>query len=122
MRTRRLASAYMHPVAVLHFTQIDAAALEPIHLAGFGQASSASTSGSPWNLENVPASAIYSAALRNPSQAVRASVPPTLIRRTPSCAASATVVNGALISRFTGFGDTAATIADTCSRLSMRGA
>ena len=48
-------------------------------------------------------------------QAARASVPPTLIRRTPSRAASATVMNGALISRLTGLGDTAATIAVTCS-------
>ena len=42
-------------------------------------------------------------------------LPPTLIRRTPSSAASATVMNGALISRFTGLGATAATIAATCS-------
>src|SRR5680860_1114415 len=44
-----------------------------------------------------------------------------LIRRTPNSAASATVVNGALISRFTGLGDTAETIAATCS-VSIRGA
>jgi len=83
---------------------------------------SASTFGNRSNRENVPSSAISLAACRNPPHEVRARVPPTLIRRTPSCAASATVVNGALISRFTGLGETAETIAATCSSFSMRGA
>ena len=65
--------------------------------------------------ERALGSAISSAAARKPAQAVRASVPPTLIRRTPRAAASATVMNGALASRFTGFGATAATTAETCS-------
>ena len=46
---------------------------------------------------------------------MRASVPPTLILRTPRSAASTTVMNGALASRFTGLGATASTTADTCS-------
>src|SRR5690606_5140950 len=82
----------------------------------------ASTFGSRSNRENVPASAISLAASRNPAHAVRASVPPALIRRTPRAAASATVTNGALISRFTGLGATAATIAAMCSLESIRGA
>ena len=70
----------------------------------------ASTSGKASNRENEPSVAISSAACRNPPHAVRASVPPTLMRRTPRSAASATVRKGALISRLTGLGDTAATI------------
>ena len=84
--------------------------------------SSESTFGSRSKLENVPSSAISLAAARNPAHAVRAIVPPTLMRRTPSAAASATVMNGALISRFIGLGDTAATMAATCSTVSIRGA
>ena len=82
----------------------------------------ASTSGSPSKCENVPSLAISRAAWRNPAQAVRASVPPTLILRTPSEAAVATVMYGALTSRFTGFGDTAATMADTWSSVAILGA
>jgi len=59
----------------------------------------------------VPVWAISVAAARNPAQAVRASVPPTLMRRTPSAAASATVRNGALISRLSGLGATAGVLA-----------
>ena len=75
----------------------------------------ASTSGSPSNRENVPLSAISWAACRKPAQAVRASVPPTLTRRTPRDAATGTVMNGELTRRFTGVGDTASTIAEICS-------
>ena len=78
--------------------------------------------GNCWNRENVPSSAISFAASRNPAHAVRASVPPTLIRRTPRLAASEAVTNGALISRFTGLGDTAAMIAgDLLDSVDARG-
>jgi hypothetical protein len=70
----------------------------------------------------VPSLAISCAAARKPAQAVRASVPPTLIRRTPREAASAKLTNGALASSFTGVGATAATTADTCSADSILGA
>src|SRR3954453_9551370 len=82
----------------------------------------ASTSGKPAKREKVPLPAISSAAARKPAQAVRASVPPTLIRRTPSPAACATVMNGAFARRLTGFGATAATTADTCSAVPIPGA
>ena len=78
--------------------------------------------GSSANRVNVPSSAISCAAATNAACATRASVPPTLIRRTPSAAPSATVMNGLWTSRFTGFGATAATIADTCSAVSVNGA
>ena len=42
---------------------------------------------------NVPSSAISVAACMKPAHAARASAPPTLIRRTPASASSATVVN-----------------------------
>ena len=71
---------------------------------------------------NVPSVAISSAAARKPAHAARASVPPTLIRRTPREAASATVMNGALASRLMGYGATAATTAVTCSVVSILGA
>ena len=63
----------------------------------------------------VPAAGDLRGRARKPPQAARARVPPTLIRRTPSSAASATVMNGALTSRLTGLGATAATIARDCS-------
>ncbi len=88
------------------------AAVRPV--ASYRSRNKASTFGSCANRENVPSSAISRAASRNPAHAVRASVPPTLIRRTPRVAASATVMNGVLISKFTGLGDTAATIAAAC--------
>src|SRR5690606_20331026 len=69
----------------------------------------ASTFGKVSKAANVPASAISRAAVRKPPHAARANVPPTLIRRTPRLAASATVVKGALMSRFTGLGETAET-------------
>ena len=53
---------------------------------------------------NVPRSAISRAAARNPAQAARASAPPTLIRRTPSAASSATVAKSLPASTLTGFG------------------
>ena len=61
------------------------------------------------------------AAARNPAHAVRyrptdADAPYSQRR------GSATVMNGALISRFIGLGDTAATMAATCSTVSIRGA
>jgi len=73
-----------------------------------GQRCSNSASGFGRSLKwvKVPASAISWAACRKLSQATRASVPPTLIRRTPSAAASATVMNGVWISRFTRLGAT----------------
>ena len=49
----------------------------------------------PRSWVNVPDSAISVAAARNPPHAVFASAPPVVIRRTPSSAASATVMNGA---------------------------
>ena len=58
---------------------------------------------------NVPWSAISRAAARNPVHAARASAPPTLMRRTPSAAASATVMKSPSTSRFTGLGATAVT-------------
>ena len=60
---------------------------------------------------NVPCSAISVAALKNAVQAVRASAPPTLIRRTPSAASSATVVKSLPTTTLTGVGDTADTMA-----------
>ncbi len=95
--------------------------LESVRLLG-QVLSSASTFGNSWKPVNVPASAISRATSRNPPQAARASVPPTLIRRTPSAAASATVMNGALMSRLTGLGEIAAMMAATCWALSIRGA
>src|SRR5699024_8829878 len=80
-----------------------------------------STFGSPSNRVNVPSSANSRAAARKPPHAVRARVPPTLIRRTPNPSASATEMNGALISRLTAFGATADTIAAICSTVSILG-
>ena len=55
--------------------------------------------------------------------ATRASVPPTLMRRTPSAARSSTVKPKApLLRKFTGFGATAFTTAAISSRVLMPGA
>ena len=57
----------------------------------------------------------------NPPHAVRASVPPTLMRRTPSAAMSDTI-NSAdhPMSRFTGFGDSAMRdYAPYCDRIAV---
>src|SRR5690606_10257780 len=80
-----------------------------------------STAGRPGKLVNVPLSEISLAATRSPFHAVLARVPPTLMRRTPSDSASATVMKGALMRRLTGLGATASTTAETCS-FPIRGA
>src|SRR5258705_9016757 len=67
------------------------------------------------NSLNVPFSAISRAARMKPPHAVRASEPPTLMRRTPRSAASATERPDAPIRRFTGLGCTAVTAADFLS-------
>src|SRR5262245_54963029 len=68
----------------------------------------------PAKLSNLPVSAISRAARMVAVQATRASVPPTLIRRTPSPARSLTVRSVALdMRKFTGFGATALTPAGT---------
>ena len=67
--------------------------------------------------------AIVLAAWRKPAHAVRASAPPMLMRRTPMAATSSSVNSlAAPMSRFTGFGATAATTAVICSRVRMPGA
>ena len=54
--------------------------------------------------------------------ATRASVPPTLMRRTPISPRSLTVKPKApLLRKLTGFGATALTIASICSRVLMPG-
>src|SRR5262245_13745794 len=77
----------------------------------------------PAKLSNLPVSAISRAARMVAVQATRASVPPTLIRRTPSPARSLTVKSVALdMRKFTGFGATALTTAAVCSRVLIPGA
>ena len=72
---------------------------------------------------NLPAVAMSRAARITAVQATRASVPPRLMRRTPSEARSFTVSSVALdIRKFTGFGATAFTTAAICSRVLMPGA
>ena len=77
----------------------------------------------PANLSKVPASAISFADLMKACMATRASVPPTLMRRTPMAAMSLTLKpEAADISRLTGLGATALTTASICSRVLMPGA
>src|SRR5262245_7164562 len=77
----------------------------------------------PARLSNFPAVAMSRAARTTAVQATRASVPPRLMRRTPSEARSFTVSSVALdIRKFTGFGATAFTTAAICSRVLMPGA
>ncbi len=60
---------------------------------------------------NVPSPAISVAARIKPAHAILASAPPTLIRRTPTAARSATVVKSPPTSTLTGLGATARTTA-----------
>src|ERR1700694_2440271 len=72
---------------------------------------------------NLPSRAMRLAARMKPPQAARASPQPRLMRRTPSAATSATVSPiGAPITRLTGLGATAVTMAAICSRVLMPGA
>ena len=71
----------------------------------------------------LPVSAISRAARMKPAQAMRASPPPTLIRRTPSAASCPTVrLSGPPASTLTGFGATASTIAEMSSIVFAPGA
>src|SRR4029077_15048270 len=70
----------------------------------------------------VPRSPISLAAPRNPLQAARASAPPTLIRRTPAWARSATVVKSLPTSTLTGLGATAFTTTAISAWVRMPGA
>jgi hypothetical protein len=70
----------------------------------------------------VPFSAISRAARMKPLHAVRASEPPTLMRRTPSAAAYVTERPEAPIGRLTGLGCTAFTIAEISSLVLTPGA
>ena len=54
--------------------------------------------------------------------AARANAAPTLMRRTPSAAASASDIHGPVTRRFTGFGATALTTASMSSFVRMPGA
>src|SRR5437016_2100576 len=77
----------------------------------------------PAKLSNLPAVAMSRAARMTAVQPTRASVPPRLMRRTPSEARSFTVRSIALdIRKFTGFGATAFTTAAICSRVLIPGA
>src|SRR5262249_10729964 len=77
----------------------------------------------PARLSNLPFVAMSRAARMIAVQATRASVPPRLMRRTPSPARSFTVRSVALdMRKFTGFGATAFTTAAICSRVLMPGA
>ena len=74
----------------------------------------------------VPCSAISFAAARKPVQAVRASAPPTLMRRTPAAAISATVVKSVNVTRrLNGFGrdgvDDGFDVAHACAVRGRRG-
>src|SRR4051812_14102139 len=72
---------------------------------------------------NVPSPAISFAIRMKPPQAERASAPPTLMRRTPMLARSATEwPNAPPFRKFTGFGAAAFTTASICSRVLMPGA
>src|SRR5262245_19975454 len=66
-------------------------------------------------LANVPCSAISFAASKKPAHAARASAPPTLMRRTPRDASSATVVKPELARTLTGRGATAFTSSAICA-------
>src|SRR5690606_17831800 len=84
--------------------------------------SSSANGTAPSKLVNVPSAVISRAARRTAAHAVRASAPPTLMRRTPASASSLTVANGRPTRTFTGTGATACTTARTCSRLDNPGA
>src|SRR5262249_10127854 len=72
----------------------------------------------PSKFLNVPCSAISRAARANPFQAVRAMVPPVLMRRTPMPVKSLTLKLGAFtIKKFTDLGATAFTVVSISSRV-----
>src|SRR5271169_6086123 len=76
----------------------------------------------PAKLSNFPSLAISVAALMKACMATRASVPPTLMRRTPMSARSLTVKPKApLLRKLIGLGATALTVAAICSRVLMPG-
>src|ERR1019366_2924625 len=76
----------------------------------------------PEKLSNFPSLAISRADLMNAFMATRASVPPTLMRRTPISSRSLTVKpNAPLLRKLIGFGATACTVATICSRVLMPG-
>src|SRR5579872_619453 len=77
----------------------------------------------PAKPSNLPSLAISVAVRMKACMATRASEPPTLMRRTPIAARSATVKPKApLLRKLTGLGATALTTASICSRLLMPGA
>src|SRR5262245_10615619 len=77
----------------------------------------------PAKVSNLPAVAMSRAARMTAVQATRASVPPRLMRRTPSSARSFMVKSVAVdMRKFTGCGATALTTAAICSRVLMPGA
>ena len=71
---------------------------------------------------NVPCSAISFDAFMKPVHAVRASAPPTLMRRTPRSPATFSDGPAAPTRRLTGFGCTAFTTAEISSAVAMPGA
>src|SRR5215469_5290484 len=78
---------------------------------------------SPAKPSNLPSRAISVATRMKACMATRASEPPTLMRRTPIPARSATVKPKApLLRKLTGLGATALTTASICSRVLMPGA